>query len=75
DADVRYNGLIVGAVKSIDLSGDVGPGNLQYKNVGIDIDPDQAPGIPSNVTARTVPSNLFGVNSVELVAPGQASGE
>ncbi|MGC4959893.1 MlaD family protein [Gordonia sp. DT218] len=75
DADVRYNGLIVGAVKSIDLSGDVGPGNLQYKNVGIDIDPDQATGIPSNVTARTVPSNLFGVNSVELVAPGQPSGQ
>jgi phospholipid/cholesterol/gamma-HCH transport system substrate-binding protein len=74
-ADVRYNGLIVGSVKSIELSNEVGPGNLQYKDVGIDITPDQAVGIPSNVTARTVPSNLFGVNSVELVRPEQpASG-
>ena len=30
-ADVRYNGLIVGSVKSIELSDEVGPGNLQYK--------------------------------------------
>ena len=51
-ADVRYNGLIVGTVKSIELSGDVGPGNLQYKNVDIDVSPDQAEGIPANVTAR-----------------------
>lgn len=74
-ADVRYNGLIVGSVKSITLSGDVGANNLQFKNVDIDIEPAQATGIPANVTARTVPSNLFGVNSVELVQPEQpASG-
>ncbi|AZG43736.1 MlaD family protein [Gordonia insulae] len=74
-ADVRYNGLIVGSVKSIELSDGVGPGNLQYKDVGIDIVPDQAAGIPANVTARTVPSNLFGVNSVELVRPAQPSSD
>ncbi|MEE4023146.1 MCE family protein [Gordonia sp. PKS22-38] len=72
-ADVRYNGLIVGSVKSIELSDEVGPRNLQYKNVEIDIDPDQADGIPENVTARTVPANLFGVNSVQLIRPADPS--
>ncbi|MED5801602.1 MCE family protein [Gordonia sp. Z-3] len=74
-ADVRYNGLIVGSVKSIELSDEVGPGNLQYKNVEIDVDPAQAEGIPANVTARTVPANLFGVNSVQLVRPADVSTE
>ncbi|GAA1482931.1 hypothetical protein GCM10009624_33710 [Gordonia sinesedis] len=69
DADVRYNGLIVGAVKSVGLSGDTTPSGQQIKDVAIDIEPSQAGGIPANVTARTVPSNLFGVNSVELVPP------
>ncbi|MGV9826249.1 MlaD family protein [Gordonia sp. NPDC003429] len=70
-ADVRYNGLIVGEVKAIRLSDDIGRGGVQLKLVDIDIAPAQASGIPANVTARTVPSNLFGVNSVELVQPAQ----
>ncbi|MFW0792918.1 MCE family protein [Gordonia sp. CPCC 205515] len=74
-ADVRYNGLIVGTVKSIELSSEVGRDNIQLKNVAIDINPDQASGIPSNTTARTIPSNLFGVNSVELVQPAQPNGQ
>ncbi|MDL9937435.1 MCE family protein [Gordonia sp. ABSL1-1] len=67
-ADVRYNGLIVGKVSTIDVQ-DNGSGGQQLKLVRIDLDPDQAEGIPANVTARTVPSNLFGVNSVEFVRP------
>ncbi|MFW0787115.1 MCE family protein [Gordonia sp. CPCC 206044] len=74
-ADVRYNGLIVGSVQAIDLSDKVGPDNRQFKNVEIDIEPDQASGIPANITARTVPSNLFGVNSVEFVTPAQPSSD
>ncbi|WP_342221773.1 alpha/beta family hydrolase, partial [Nocardia cyriacigeorgica] len=31
-------------------------------------------GIPDNVTARVVPSNLFAVTSVELVYNGQSDG-
>ena len=67
-ADVRYNGLIVGEVKTMQLSTETGAGGKQIKVVDIDLDPGQAEGIPANVTARTVPSNLFGVNSVEFVA-------
>ncbi|WP_020105812.1 MlaD family protein [Nocardia sp. 348MFTsu5.1] len=67
-ADVRYNGLIVGAVTSIDAT------DTTLSNVNINIIPEQAPGIPANVTARTVPSNLFGVNSVELIPPTEPAG-
>ncbi|GAB89885.1 MlaD family protein [Gordonia rhizosphera] len=70
-ADVRYNGMIVGSVQSITVTDETGPGNVAFKDVAIDVDPDQAPGIPANVTARTVPANLFGVNTVELVQPAK----
>lgn len=67
-ADVRYNGLIVGSVTSIDIT------DTKLSDVQIEIDPEQAKGIPANVTARTVPSNLFGVNSVELIPPAEPVG-
>ncbi|WP_238421675.1 MlaD family protein [Gordonia sp. 'Campus'] len=75
-ADVRFNGLIVGTVKSIAVDGaaQTDAANVT-KAVGIDIEPAQADGIPAAVTARTVPSNLFGVNSVELVAPAEVNGD
>ncbi|MFT3900305.1 MAG: MCE family protein [Gordonia sp. (in: high G+C Gram-positive bacteria)] len=66
-ADVRYNGFIVGEVKGVDaVNGDSGE---EMRLVKINLNPKQAAGIPGTVTARTVPSNLFGVNSVELVPP------
>ncbi|MDS1112607.1 MCE family protein [Gordonia westfalica] len=76
-ADVRFNGLIVGSVKSISVAdtGDEVDAAKVIKNVDIDIVPAQAEGIPASVTARTVPSNLFGVNSVELVKPAEAGTE
>ncbi|OZG28311.1 mammalian cell entry protein [Williamsia sp. 1138] len=67
-ADVRYNGLIVGSVTSIDAT------ETNLSDVNIEIVPDQAEGIPANVTARTVPSNLFGVNSIELIPPADPKG-
>ncbi|UCZ91147.1 MlaD family protein [Gordonia sp. WA4-43] len=71
-ADVRYNGLIVGTVKSISVEDSAqADASRLIKNVAIDIEPAQAEGIPASVTARTVPSNLFGVNSVELVPPAE----
>lgn len=73
-ADVRYNGYVVGAVKKVDDSTDTNGKNV--KKVTIWLDTKQAKGIPANVTARAVPSNLFGVNSVEFVPPpaGKESG-
>ena len=75
NADVRYNGLIVGTVTNISLADQSEAGDVALKNVAIDLDPDQARGIPANVTSRTVPANLFGVNSVELVAPANPVGD
>ena len=72
-ADVRYNGLIVGSVDSIETT-DGGTADA-VKSVRINLDPDQAKGIPVNTTARTVPSNLFGVNSVQLLQPEHPSAE
>lgn len=67
-ADVRYNGLIVGSVTSIETT------DTDLSDVHIEIVPDQSKGIPANVTARTVPSNLFGVNSIELIPPADPAG-
>ena len=71
-ADVRYNGFIVGTVGAIELTGS---GDNPAKSVELVLDTTQAEGIPANTTARTVPSNLFGVNAVELIAPGDPSSD
>ncbi|MCF8605872.1 MCE family protein [Gordonia sp. HY442] len=69
-ADVRYNGMIVGEVDSVAV---VGSSSDQQREVHMLLQPKQAEGIPANTTARTVPSNLFGVNSVELIRPERPS--
>ncbi|QIS16834.1 MlaD family protein [Nocardia arthritidis] len=65
DADVKFRGVLVGAVKDVSVAA---KGELQQ--VHMDLKPEFAGDIPSNVTARVVPSNLFAVTSVELVFNG-----
>jgi phospholipid/cholesterol/gamma-HCH transport system substrate-binding protein len=64
-ADVKFRGIIVGAVSSVDI---VDRGASQ--RVGIAIEPDYAERMPTDVTARIIPSNIFGVTAIELVANG-----
>ncbi|WP_330251541.1 MCE family protein [Nocardia sp. NBC_00565] len=64
-ADVKFRGVLVGAVKDVEVAA---KGELQ--KVQIELKPEFAGDIPSNVTARVVPSNLFAVTSVELVFNG-----
>ncbi|MFF0541392.1 MlaD family protein [Nocardia thailandica] len=64
-ADVKFRGVLVGAVKDVDIA-DKGA----TQKVNIELKPEFADGIPANVTARVVPSNLFAVTSVELVFNG-----
>ena len=65
NSDVKYHGLLVGAVK------DVVPASYGKPNyVHIDLKPEYAKDIPGTVTARVVPSNAFAVSSVQLVDPG-----
>ncbi|MFC8047044.1 MlaD family protein [Nocardia sp. NPDC057353] len=65
EADVKFRGVLVGTVDDVEVAA---RGELQ--KVQIELDPDFAGGIPANVTARVVPSNLFAVTSVELVFNG-----
>ncbi|MEV6770832.1 MCE family protein [Nocardia sp. NPDC051030] len=65
NADVKFRGVLVGAVKDVSVAA---KGELQ--EVHIEMKPDYVDGIPANVTARVVPSNLFAVTSVELVYNG-----
>ncbi|MFE3541998.1 MlaD family protein [Nocardia sp. NPDC059177] len=67
-ADVKFRGVLVGAVKNVDIA----DGGAE-QNVNIELKPEFADGIPSNVTARVVPSNLFAVTSVELVFNGPSN--
>ncbi|MFD3705883.1 MCE family protein [Nocardia sp. NPDC058658] len=65
EADVKFRGMLVGTVDGVDVQQQ---GAVQ--NVRINLTPEFADGIPANVTARVVPSNLFAVTSVELVYNG-----
>ncbi|MEV6388410.1 MCE family protein [Nocardia xishanensis] len=67
DADVKFRGVLVGAVDEVEVAA---KGELQ--KVQIELKPEYAGDIPSNVTARVVPSNLFAVTSIELVFNGPA---
>lgn len=70
-SDVKYQGVLVGQVSTVDLIGGGRP-NV----VHIDLKPEYAVRIPATVTARVVPSNVFAVSSVQLVdnAPRHRTG-
>ncbi|MGN2639890.1 MlaD family protein [Nocardia takedensis] len=66
-SDVKFRGMLVGTVGSVDLvAGDRG------NRVRLLLDPQVVAGIPRTVTARVVPSNVFAVSSVQLVDNGPA---
>ncbi|WP_431237429.1 MlaD family protein [Mycolicibacterium aichiense] len=64
-SDVKYHGVLVGSVDSV-----VPAANGHPNYVHIDLKPEYAGSIPATVTARVVPSNVFAVSSVQLVADG-----
>jgi virulence factor Mce-like protein len=67
-SDVKFRGVIVGMVSGITPSR-----HGQPNVVHVDIKPRFAPQIPSTVTARVVPANIFAVSAVQLVQnPGTA---
>lgn len=59
---VKYHDLVVGRV--INVTGKAGQ-SLAH----IVLQPDEARRIPANVTARVLPSTIFGAEYVDLVAP------
>jgi ABC-type transporter Mla subunit MlaD len=64
-SDVKYHGVLVGAVTGVTPAA---YGDPNY--VHIDLKEEYAASIPAGVTARVVPSNVFAVSSVQLVDPG-----
>lgn len=64
-SDVKFRGLLVGEVTQVQLRG-----NGQPNTVRINLKPQYASRIPDNVTARVVPSNVFAVSSIQLLAHG-----
>ncbi|WP_083654469.1 MlaD family protein [Mycobacterium sp. GA-1841] len=69
-SDVKFRGVLVGAVESVT------PGTgEQPSQVHIRLERSYAQGIPAGVAARVVPSNAFAVSSVQLVeSPDGATG-
>ena len=65
NSDVKYHGVLVGSVNSV-----VPAANGSPNYVHIDLKPEYAQSVPASVTARVVPSNVFAVSSVQLVADG-----
>lgn len=66
-SNVKYHGLVVGRVITIK-----GPGSGSTQSrAEIVVKPDQADTIPANVTARVLPSTIFGSEFIELVQPGR----
>jgi len=67
-SDVKFRGVIVGMVSSVTPSQHGSP-NVVHVN----IQPQFAPQIPDNVTARVVPAILFAVSAVQLVQNGSGA--
>lgn len=67
-ADVKFRGVLVGAVADVSADG------AGSSAVGIRLDPARAETIPAGVTARVVPSNIFAVSSIELIDTGDSDG-
>jgi virulence factor Mce-like protein len=61
-ADVKLDGILVGRVSGVHVSGD-------HAEMTLQIDKSQISHIPTDVVARILPKTLFGEKYVELVVP------
>ncbi|WP_405485216.1 MCE family protein [Nocardia sp. NBC_00511] len=64
-SDVKFRGLTVGRVQSSEVAA-----TGETQRVAIDLNPEYADGVPSTVTARVAPANIFAVTSIELLDNG-----
>nr|WP_067702608.1 MCE family protein [Nocardia jejuensis] len=64
-ADVKFRGMLVGTVHSVDIAA-----KGRRQDVRIELKSAAAEAIPSTVTARVIPANIFGVTALELVDNG-----
>lgn len=67
DAKVKYRGIQIGEVKSIDYAGDQAKLTLAIRS-------DELRYIPANAVVRIAGTTVFGAKSVEFVPPDKPSG-
>lgn len=67
-ADVKLHGVLVGEVRDISSRGD-------GAELELALEPESASSVPAEVSARLLPKTLFGEKYVNLVAPGEPSGD
>ena len=67
DAKVKYRGIQIGEVESIEYAGD-------QAKLTLAIDSNEMRFIPSNAVVRIASTTVFGAKSVEFVPPDQPSG-
>lgn len=67
-SDVKFRGVLVGAVDRVTPGGGERPNEVHLR-----LNSGYAQGIPSDVRARVVPSNAFAVSSLQLVETGNGS--
>jgi virulence factor Mce-like protein len=65
-ADVKLNGILVGRVSGVSVSGD-------HTRMTLQLDKSKLSEIPADVQARILPKTLFGEKFVELVRPAGTS--
>ncbi len=65
---VKYHGLVVGRVIRVQ-------GDAEQSRAEVVVKPEHAAQIPSNVTARVLPSTIFGSEYVDLVEPARPSAQ
>ncbi|HEX4252491.1 MAG TPA: MCE family protein [Pseudonocardia sp.] len=71
-ADVKLRGALVGSVGAVGVQPT--EDGLTKHVIDLQLRPDLAIGIPAGVTARVVPTNVFGAPSVELLDPETPTG-
>ncbi|MGH3724166.1 MAG: MlaD family protein [Mycobacterium sp.] len=64
-SDVKYRGVLVGAVDGVTPAAHGLPNRVRVR-----LNPGYARSIPATVTARVVPSNVFAVSALQLVDHG-----
>lgn len=68
-ADVKYDGVVVGRVSSLDPGADGGV------DLALALDPSTADGVPRNVVARVLPASVFGTSYLDLRTEGPPRGQ
>lgn len=69
-SDVKYDGVLVGKVSSIEF--DAAPGGARNTRIALDLTPKDAEYVPADVRARVLPASVFGTSFVDLVPEGRS---